>query len=152
MDPTMRSFSFRFFASRAWIFAGAWLAVACGPEPSNAPPAHATASKSDKAASAPAAVSSCASRRETAMKQVQSAIDAHRSCGSDRDCATIAFSTLCFDACTRAVNGADAEAVQNAIDRVNQSVCSSYGADHCPRETPPCLPPRAPTCKQGLCE
>jgi hypothetical protein len=83
---------------------------------------------------------------------VQEAIDAHRRCATDAECTPIGFATLCFDACTRAVSASGIQAVQETLQRVNETVCATYRQDACPFVAPPCVPPRPPVCKQGACE
>jgi hypothetical protein len=78
-------------------------------------------------------------------------IEANRSCSNDADCATVAVSTPCFDACTRVVSATARDPVVQAIAQIGAEECGAYARGQCVRIVPPCAPPAPPRCVVQRC-
>jgi hypothetical protein len=113
-------------------------AAACAASP---PPAAATSS-------APA---SCASLAKAAAARVRSVVEAHLACTSDADCVTIGQGASCADQCTTSM-AREGDAAHQAIEAdVDARECKQFREQGCRVESPPCMAPPAPACREGKC-
>jgi len=101
--------------------------------------------------SVPGNAATCDARRDSARADIGAVIDAHLACEKDGDCQSIAFSSNCFDSCTRAINAAGVSAVEAAVAKANAGACANYQSDGCSVSIPPCVPPTLPQCVAGKC-
>lgn len=107
---------------------------------------------SSEPAAVPGAGSACTDLADSARKEVMAAITANASCSVDAECEAIAFSSSCFDSCTRATSKAGVAAVTAAKTRVDGEQCAKFRDQGCRSITPPCAPPAAPRCVAGACQ
>lgn len=114
--------------------------------------AGACASAPDPTSSASAAGGeSCSDRASSAGSPALAAVDNNRACASDQDCVTVGISSACFDMCTRSVASSGVAAVKAALSDADVQGCKAFVAQGCQKVVPPCMPPAAPVCSNGLC-
>lgn len=94
--------------------------------------------------------STCQERAARAQQAVESVRLANLECSEPGDCTFFDPSTQCRGDCPKAVAGGGLEAVEEAVTRVNETVCRDFAADGCPVATPGCAPVAA-TCQAGVC-
>lgn len=102
----------------------------------------------------PAAPSAAVCERTSgaARARVEKAVTENQTCQSDADCVVTPVNATCFDACTTAVNVTGRGAVDRASTLVEASECKAWKDTGCTLVRPPCAPPAAPVCRQGVCE
>ncbi|MDB4936858.1 MAG: hypothetical protein JWP87_3830 [Labilithrix sp.] len=94
---------------------------------------------------------SCNDIADSARKEVDAVIEAHRSCTQASDCKAVALSASCFDSCSRAMR-ADGEAeYTSARAKVDKTQCAQFTSQGCKLIVPPCAPPSPLTCTGGVC-
>ena len=94
--------------------------------------------------------STCQERVARAQQEVESVRLANLECNESSDCRLFDFSTQCRGDCPKAVAATGLEAVEDAVTRVNETVCRDYVADGCPLATPGCAAVAA-ACQAGVC-
>jgi len=94
----------------------------------------------------------CGELQSAAREGIAKAIEANLTCTKDTDCETVAFSSRCFDSCTRVIGASGQGAYESAVTSANAGKCAEYETKACPKPTiPPCAPPEPPACLAGKC-
>jgi hypothetical protein len=76
-------------------------------------------------------------------------IENAQECEEDIDCEIIQVNGNCFDVCTRAVQADKIEELNEQFEQINTEWCEQ--GEDCFFEIPPCAPPGAPQCVEGVC-
>jgi hypothetical protein len=92
----------------------------------------------------------CVALDTEAARRVSQVVSSHRTCTSDRECATIEQIDKCLGGCSLVVAATGIDAVRVALADVDRGPCEKFAQAACPRPVASCISV-TPTCDGDRC-